>query len=166
MFLARDCSNRPMTWAGDSIPLKRGQSPRSFLHPSNKMRAFYPVLLQLMMTNSSSSGDQIPRVLKTEQCSQETLPLNTRHLCIFCVPQMIVSSPRVEPLVQCLCLEEYTGTYCETPMNRCENSPCQNGGHCVSQSGADFVCACPNNWKGLFCLSPLVTVNVPSPLQE
>ena len=52
----------------------------------------------------------------------------------------------------CFCSEGYTGETCEILINDpCENSPCQNSGTCVVESGTDFSCICADGFMGSDC---------------
>ena len=50
----------------------------------------------------------------------------------------------------CLCAEDYNGTFCETEINKCDSSPCQNNGTCeVERPG--YICRCPDQFAGVNC---------------
>ena len=65
--------------------------------------------------------------------------------------QLIISSPNVELQFKCLCQEGYIGEKCEIPLNKCEDSPCKNGGTCNLKTGSDYECLCLDNWTGPTC---------------
>ncbi|VDN44540.1 unnamed protein product [Dibothriocephalus latus] len=44
----------------------------------------------------------------------------------------------------------YEGRLCETDINECSGSPCQNNGQCEDLIGG-FRCHCVRGWKGEFC---------------
>ncbi|XP_065844295.1 uncharacterized protein [Oscarella lobularis] len=50
----------------------------------------------------------------------------------------------------CSCRPGYTGTFCETEIDKCYSNPCLNGGTCSDQI-ASFTCDCPPDFSGLRC---------------
>ena len=50
----------------------------------------------------------------------------------------------------CLCEPGYTDVNCETEIDECESSPCQNGGSC-SDSINLYNCTCVAGYTGLNC---------------
>lgn len=58
---------------------------------------------------------------------------------------------------KCLCLAGYTGTHCETDINECASSPCQNGGSCVDGVNS-YTCICPEGYYGALCQRMAATV--------
>ena len=58
----------------------------------------------------------------------------------------------------CLCLNGFTGVYCETPSgnlvsNGCQQLQCLNGGACHEDSSGSVAayCICKNGYTGKFC---------------
>lgn len=53
----------------------------------------------------------------------------------------------------CLCTDDYSGVHCEKdPDDPClERNPCFNGGSCISKTGANYICTCPQGWEGKHC---------------
>nr|XP_040233470.2 sushi, von Willebrand factor type A, EGF and pentraxin domain-containing protein 1-like [Anopheles coluzzii] len=49
---------------------------------------------------------------------------------------------------QCVCDENYVGEHCEIALNPCGSAPCYNGGRCVSNGSAGFVCHCQPPYTG------------------
>ena len=66
-------------------------------------------------------------------------------------PAMVFTSPKIEMNIRCNCLQGFTGEKCQSPINKCDDSLCQNGGTCLSSSGQSTRCLCPSGWKGLIC---------------
>ena len=58
--------------------------------------------------------------------------------------------PRVETSSTCACQPGTTGLYCQTDIDECFSSPCQNGGTCVDQLHG-FACLCPEYATGSIC---------------
>lgn len=55
--------------------------------------------------------------------------------------------------VECECVQGFTGTRCEIDPDDCESQPCQNGGHCIDESGG-FKCNCSGTgYNGKMCQS-------------
>lgn len=52
---------------------------------------------------------------------------------------------------KCVCDEHWTGHRCETPVDSCENSPCQNQGTCYNLLGDGYACKCPIGTDGMRC---------------
>lgn len=50
----------------------------------------------------------------------------------------------------CNCTEGWTGIYCQSDIDECESSPCQNGGICINKL-ASYDCACPTGFTGNNC---------------
>ncbi|KAH3692451.1 hypothetical protein DPMN_194292 [Dreissena polymorpha] len=53
-------------------------------------------------------------------------------------------------LYRCLCQQGYTGQTCETDINECGSSPCQNGGSCTDRLNG-YVCRCTEAYTGSNC---------------
>ncbi|KAF6018837.1 CUBN [Bugula neritina] len=53
----------------------------------------------------------------------------------------------------CSCLEGWTGHLCDTDINECESSICQNGGTCTNTPG-NYTCACTEYAVGRNCETP------------
>jgi hypothetical protein len=52
----------------------------------------------------------------------------------------------------CLCEPGFVGVHCETDVNECESSPCQNGGTCSQGSSPDLCeCTCAPGFVGINC---------------
>ena len=64
------------------------------------------------------------------------------------------SSSFLQPVVSlsftCLCKPGSTGSLCETDIDDCFSSPCQNGGTCIDKL-QNFVCQCPHRASGRLC---------------
>lgn len=55
-------------------------------------------------------------------------------------------------LWRCECDHGYTGSHCETEVNLCLSSPCQNNATCISQVFlASVQCLCPPGYGGKYC---------------
>lgn len=50
----------------------------------------------------------------------------------------------------CNCAAGWTGVYCDSEIDECESSPCQNGAVCVDKL-AHYLCACPTGYTGVNC---------------
>jgi hypothetical protein len=57
----------------------------------------------------------------------------------------------VPSTIACTCAPGYTGSFCQTDINECQSSPCQNGGSCVQSSPASFSCNCAAGYTGTLC---------------
>jgi len=51
---------------------------------------------------------------------------------------------------KCLCYAGYSGSRCESAIDRCDGKPCLNGGTCTS-AGRHFLCDCPVGHSGVTC---------------
>jgi len=49
----------------------------------------------------------------------------------------------------CHCTPEYTGSTCDTEVDECSSSPCENG-NCIDGFG-EFACQCHDGWAGSTC---------------
>lgn len=64
----------------------------------------------------------------------------------------------------CVCEEGWSGDNCETEFNPCGDG-CMNNGTCVSESGFPnnnaslFLCACTENYTGVYCETKLTTTS-------
>lgn len=61
-------------------------------------------------------------------------------------PLFVLTSPVMVPDFYCSCPSQYTGRYCEEPVQPCGGGFCSNGGYC--QNG---VCQCLEGWLGQNC---------------
>ncbi|XP_053381259.1 protein crumbs homolog 1-like [Mercenaria mercenaria] len=55
---------------------------------------------------------------------------------------------------RCTCTNLFSGDTCETPVNRCENNVCRNGGSCffnASDLTSDYICSCVEGFTGVHC---------------
>ena len=56
------------------------------------------------------------------------------------------------PLPTCLCPPGLTGATCVTPVASCSESPCRNGGVCLEDGAAGFLCRCEGTgFTGRYC---------------
>ena len=53
--------------------------------------------------------------------------------------------------IQCFCTSMYTGTLCESRVNKCSLPVCQNGGTCLMVNGTDAICQCLPSFQGKYC---------------
>ncbi|XP_048578790.1 protein crumbs homolog 1-like [Nematostella vectensis] len=51
---------------------------------------------------------------------------------------------------ECICLQGHTGKRCEKEINKCESSPCKNGGNCTDQVN-NYICTCQPGYTGRNC---------------
>ncbi|XP_046574832.1 sushi, von Willebrand factor type A, EGF and pentraxin domain-containing protein 1-like [Haliotis rubra] len=51
---------------------------------------------------------------------------------------------------ECNCSAEFTGRYCESPLDTCASGPCYNGGSCQTV-GTSFNCSCAVGFEGSQC---------------
>ena len=54
----------------------------------------------------------------------------------------------------CECLNHYTGTKCETNLNKCSSFPCLNNGKCIDVKTNEtytFKCNCTSHYYGAHC---------------
>ncbi|XP_072167955.1 uncharacterized protein [Diadema setosum] len=64
----------------------------------------------------------------------------------------------------CNCQPGYTGTDCETEIDECGSSPCQNGGTCNEMVNR-FTCTCAPGYTGVLCNEDIDECN-PNPCQN
>lgn len=66
----------------------------------------------------------------------------------FIASESILFRP-IHPItgLRCRCPQGFTGDYCETEINLCYSSPCQNGGMCVRTEGG-YTCICKERFTG------------------
>ena len=50
----------------------------------------------------------------------------------------------------CVCVHGFTGTNCETRIDKCGSEPCQNGGTCKDGTSA-YACTCVQGFTGTNC---------------
>jgi hypothetical protein len=50
----------------------------------------------------------------------------------------------------CACAPGFSGALCQTNINECAGSPCQNGGACVDGING-YLCACAPGFSGTNC---------------
>ncbi|XP_040214880.1 cadherin EGF LAG seven-pass G-type receptor 3 [Rana temporaria] len=69
----------------------------------------------------------------------------------FIASESILFRP-IHPItgLRCRCPQGFTGDYCETEINLCYSSPCQNGGMCVRTEGG-YTCICKERFTGDNC---------------
>lgn len=51
---------------------------------------------------------------------------------------------------RCACAQGWQGVYCDSEINECESSPCQNGAVCIDKL-ASYACACSMGYTGVNC---------------
>lgn len=51
---------------------------------------------------------------------------------------------------RCHCIDGYTGSYCQTEINECDSSPCQNDAKCKDLIGS-YQCQCAKGFQGQNC---------------
>lgn len=53
----------------------------------------------------------------------------------------------------------YSGTYCETELNHCTGTVCENGGECLDQPGG-FLCQCSEGFTGTTCSTRVTRLEI------
>lgn len=66
-------------------------------------------------------------------------------------PALALAAPALQQDVQCRCADGLTGTRCDRRLDPCAPNPCQQGGQCRRQGGADYTCTCPAHTEGRHC---------------
>ena len=50
-------------------------------------------------------------------------------------------------LITCQCSDQFTGTYCDEPINACSKvNPCRNDGFCIPKGEKEYSCICTRNF--------------------
>lgn len=62
----------------------------------------------------------------------------------------------------CKCKKGFSGDWCESDINECENSPCENGGTCVNEEGS-YQCVCTYAMSGTNCTISFPNTLIPLP---
>lgn len=98
-------------------------------------------LTQLTTTTAATTTAATTTLLSTIRCTF-TNPCLNNGVCNF--------NPTTNA-VSCTCLANFEGIVCQTQVAFCKNSPCKNGGTCVSGTGTAGTCTCPTNFEGTYC---------------
>ncbi|CAD5114675.1 DgyrCDS3721 [Dimorphilus gyrociliatus] len=80
-----------------------------------------------------------------------TMKVNKRKLVTIHSDRLEFTSPFIHYVTKCTCQKDFTGTWCETPINECGTNECSNGGVCYVRTNNGFRCECPPNWTGDRC---------------
>lgn len=80
-----------------------------------------------------------------------TMKINKRKLVTIHSDRLEFTSPFIHYVTKCTCQKDFTGTWCETPINECVTNECSNGGVCYVRTNNGFRCECPPNWTGDRC---------------
>lgn len=63
----------------------------------------------------------------------------------------VYSFGTVRRVYTCQCAEGFSGSYCETKLDRCAFTRCQNGGTCIRSDDGKSSCICPIGFEGTLC---------------
>ncbi|XP_078585634.1 von Willebrand factor D and EGF domain-containing protein-like [Branchiostoma floridae x Branchiostoma japonicum] len=149
MLTAQDPEGRPITFSSmQQLPHGVTLIPGGVLHWS----AHGPTSLAIDVTVTDECGAQ-----GLQNLFLSTMPCpcyNGGH----CVP--IHGIPTGQGHYDCHCENGFTGSQCETDIDECQSSPCQNNGICIDQANS-FICNCPFGFTGDDC--GLVDACAPNP---
>lgn len=117
-------------------------------------------LSALVYLNQRSISPRIAELSDSETCSRE--PCQAFNICVpgvaFAKKAEFVKSRDVifrrlvmQKRTRCVCPSGYgAGQLCQSPVNSCWSSPCQNGGTCTPME-TGYVCQCPADTRGKHC---------------
>ena len=77
------------------------------------------------------------------ECLEEGYPCQNSGACVDLIG-----------IYECLCVEGFTGSLCQTNIDECEDVECENNGTCIDMVNG-FRCECHGNYTGSYCESEI-----------